>query len=385
MAKLFVFVLVVRLSCLESVPFASLCRHVIIDTTVHSESLSFLNRNVTSFNFIRRFSAAWDRPSAVEILRIRGGKGKGKKRDATQDNQGQVTEGIASFVQHLRSGQLQLGSDVSQVLNISKNADAPSGIDTWRTEPFSRYSNTSRLSSVAMNRVVATPAAADSDASRHEPDFAGVGSSSLYERMGLRSSALDDTIGQRLANESLNQVEQAESADEEVSSDKAVDLQSNTSICDRIGVLPNDDMETIERKFLQYLIGRGDQIAAEIGVSDWIDDTDRALLLAEGPADDGIEAGGANGRRKQWVDLNAEVPPEEEQAFVKAVCRQILFVRNLPKQITGVRAPRTPLPSPWPTASRPTFTAPGTCAPAAACVWAAAHESRVRGDGRARG
>jgi hypothetical protein len=165
--------------------------------------------------------------------------------------------------------------------------------------------------------------------------------------MGLRSSALDDTIGQRITNESLKQDVPAEADDDDEGSDRPFDLQPNATIYDKIGVLPNDDLATIEKKYLRFLIARGDQLAAEIGTSDWLDEDDRVQLLAEEAADDtGSTDGGdarsgreGEGMRRERVDLNSPVPEGEEKAFVKAVCRQILFVRNLPKKITSVRHP----------------------------------------------
>jgi hypothetical protein len=254
------------------------------------------------------------------VVRIRGGEVRRKARPDT----GKVSDGISTFVEQLRSGQIKFDSNGSAL-------------------DFNKFENVSTISQVRTaqeenNKVDAVPPGAFAANAIGQDRVV-----SLYERIGLRSSALEEKIGERIANETVSPIlDQPDSEDDEISTED--DAENGPNFCDRIGILPKDDMETIRQKYMQHLISRGNELASQAGAADWLDTDDAALqaATAEGPGGDETgslsAAGGAGGTPEfEWIDLESEVPAGREKAFVKAVCRQILFVRNLPKKTTPVR------------------------------------------------
>ena len=265
----------------------------------------------------------------LNLLRIRGGK-----QAKTMNECGLIREGISPFVEQLRSGQIiMLGNEQASETTKNENFSIPS--DNRRNDSYIGRVNVSNSHTDSSHpHVVSVP-----------ESYQG-GAASLYEQIGLRSSALEEKIGQKIVNETLSgMVPPSYSDEEETSGDEIDDPEKQPSFLQDI--MPDDDMDTITHKYLAHLRELGNKLGAEAGIPNWMD-TDE-FNIADSPA---TEAGGEeevgdtttkdieHGRdgEFEWVDLNSECPPEREKAFVKAACRQILYVRNLPKTITAVRS-----------------------------------------------
>ena len=265
-----------------------------------------------------------DVPCLSTLLRIRGGKVRRKKHGPKPEN-GMISEGISSFVGHLRSGQLQLSSN-AQFPGMTLFENVSVALLGNRTEEFMKTHG-----KMESNSYITGAGASDKS-----------GAVTLYEKIGLRSSALENEIGEKIANETLSPSLYPPENEDDCSSSGSEDENPEVEMnfCDSIGILPKDDMPTITQKYLQHLIARGNDLAAQLGISDWMKSEELGLLNeVKEEGDSAGSEGPGEQPQYEWVDLNSEVPPGREKAFIKAVCRQILFVRNLPKRITPVRAP----------------------------------------------